>query len=68
MSNPVPNPEPKRTLFQTAVYNFFALYLGTTPPAPGKEGFYAAILLGLAVVIVAIGYLVFHVLVNQMLG
>ena len=38
--------EPKRNFFQSAIYNFFALYLGITPPAPGQELFYAGLLLG----------------------
>ena len=60
--------EPKRNFFQTAVYNFFALYLGITPPAPGQEGFYAALLLGVAVVVIGLGYLIVRFLFNQMLG
>ena len=60
--------EHKRNFFQTAVYNFFALYLGVTPPSPGQEGFYAALLLGAVLVIVGIGYLFVHVLMDKMLG
>lgn len=61
-------PEPKRNLFQTAVYNFFALYLGITPPAPGQEGFYAALLLGLTLLLIGGGYLFVRFLMNWMLG
>jgi hypothetical protein len=59
--------EPKRNFFQTAVYNFFALYLGVTPPAPGKEGFYATLLLAVTVVLVALGFFIARFLFNQML-
>ncbi len=62
------NPEPKRTFLQTAVHNFFALYLGVTPPAPGKEGFYAALLLAVVVLLVGAGYLIVRFLLSQMLG
>jgi len=61
-------PEPKRTFFQTAVYNFFALYLGVTPPAPGKEGFYAALLFIAVLFLIGGGYLIVHLLMSQMLG
>jgi hypothetical protein len=61
-------PEPRRNFFQTAVYSFFALYLGVTPPAPGKEGFYAALLLGGALFLIASGYFIVHFLLAQMLG
>ena len=60
--------EPKRNFFQTAVYNFFALYLGVTPPAPGKEGFYAALLLAAALFLIVGGYLIVRVLLSQMLS
>jgi len=60
--------EPKRNFFQAALYNFFALYLGVTPPAPGKEAFYAALLLGAVLFIVGCGYLIVHLLLSQMLG
>ncbi len=59
---------PKRTMMQTAVHNFFALYLGVTPPAPGKEGFYAALLLAVAVILLGAGYLIVRFLLGQMLG
>lgn len=61
-------PEPRRNFFQTAVYNFFALYLGITPPAPGKEGFYAALLLGGALFLIACGYFIVYFLLARMLG
>lgn len=60
--------EQRKTFFQTAVYDFFALYLGVTPPAPGKEGFYAALLLGATVVIIGIGYLLARLLISQLWG
>ncbi len=60
--------DPKRTFFQTAVYNFFALYLGVTPPAPGKEGFYAALLIAAVLFLVGGGYLIIRFLLGQMLG
>jgi hypothetical protein len=60
--------EPRRNLFQTAVYNFFALYLGVTPPAPGQEGFYAALLLGAALFLAVCGYFIVRFLLAQMLG
>ncbi len=68
MDKPMPTPEPQRNFFQTAVYNFFALYLGVTPPAPGKEGFYATLLLVATAIIVAIGYLFARFLINQIFG
>jgi hypothetical protein len=61
-------PEPRRNFFQTAVYSFFALYLGVTPPAPGKEGFYAALLLGAILFLAAAGYFIVRFLLGQMLG
>lgn len=61
-------PEPKRNLFQAAVYNFFALYLGITPPAPGKEGFYVILLLSATLLIVGAGYLLIRILLSQMLS
>jgi len=60
--------ENKRNFLQIAVHNFFALYLGVTPPSPGKEKFYAALLVGAAVVIVFIGYLMIHFLLSGMMG
>jgi hypothetical protein len=59
---------PKRSFFQTAVYSFFALYLGVTPPAPGKERFYAGLLLGALILIAACGYFFMHLLMHMMLG
>lgn len=61
-------PEPRRNFFQSAVYSFFALYLGVTPPAPGKEGFYAALLLGAVLFLIAAGYFIVRFLLGQMLG
>ena len=61
-------PEPRRNFFQAAVYSFFALYLGVTPPAPGKEGFYAALLLGAVLFLIAAGYFIVRFLLGQMLG
>jgi hypothetical protein len=60
--------EPKRNFFRTAVHNFFAMYLGVTPPAPGKEGFYAALLLAVTLFLIAAGYLIVRFLLSQMLG
>jgi hypothetical protein len=60
--------ETKRNFLQIAVHNFFALYLGVTPPSPGQEKFYAGLLLGAAAVIVFIGYLMIHFLLNGMLA
>jgi hypothetical protein len=64
----VTSAEPNRTFFQTAVYNFFALYLGVTPPAPGKEGFYAALLIAVTLSLIGGGYLIVRFLLGQMLG
>lgn len=60
--------EPKRNFFQAAVYNFFALYLGVTPPAPGQEVFYAALLLAATLFLIGGGYLIVHFLLSQMLA
>lgn len=60
--------EAKRNFFQTALYNFFALYLGVTPPAPGTEGFYAALLVGVALLVIGCGYLIVRLLLGQILG
>jgi hypothetical protein len=60
--------EPKRTFFQTAIHNFFAMYLGVTPPAPGKEGFYATLLLTVVLLLAGAGYLIVRFLLSQMMG
>jgi hypothetical protein len=60
--------EPKRNFFQTAVYNFFALYLGITPPAPGQELFYASLLAAAAVFLIFCGYLIIHLVMEKALG
>lgn len=60
--------EPKRNFFQTAVYNFFAMYLGVTPPALGQEGFYAALLIAVILGLFGVGYLIVRFLLGQMLG
>jgi len=60
--------EPKRSFFQTAVHNFFALYLGVTPPAPGKEAFYAGLLLAAILFLIGSGFLIVRLLLGQMLG
>ncbi len=60
--------EPKRTFLQSAVHNFFALYLGVTPPAPGKEGRYAALLLAVTLCLIGAGYLIVRALLSQILG
>ena len=60
--------EPKRNFFQTAVHNFFALYLGVTPPSPGQELFYAALLLGAALFLLVCGYFIVHLLMGEILG
>ena len=57
--------EPRRNFFQTAVHNFFALYLGVTPPAHGQEGFYAALLLGAILFLIGCGYLIVRLLMSQ---
>ena len=59
--------EPKRNLFQTAVYNFFALYLGVTPPAPGQELFYAGILLALALLLIVGSFFAIRMLMSWMM-
>jgi hypothetical protein len=59
---------PKRNFLQIAIHNFFALYLGITPPSPGQELFYAALLLGVALLLIGCGYLIVHFLMGQMLG
>jgi hypothetical protein len=68
LSETMTTAEPKRNFFQMAIYNFFALYLGVTPPAPGQELFYAALLLGAALFLVACGYFIVHFLMGQMFG
>jgi len=60
--------ENKRNFLQIAVHNFFALYLGVTPPSPGQEKFYAGLLVAAAVVIAFIGYLMIHFLLSGMMG
>lgn len=60
--------EPKRNVFQLAIYNLFALYLGITPPAPGQELFYAALLLAVTLLLVLGGYFMVHFLMAQLLG
>ncbi len=60
--------DPKRTFLQSAVHNFFALYLGVTPPAPGKEGLYAALLLAVTLCLIGAGYLIVRSLLSQILG
>jgi hypothetical protein len=60
--------DPKRNFFQTAVYNFFALYLGVTPPAPGKEGFYATLLIVSILILMAMGFLIVRLLLTRILG
>jgi hypothetical protein len=60
--------EPKRNFLQIAVHNFFAMYLGVTPPAPGKEGFYAALLIAVTLCLIGGGYLIIRFLLGQMLG
>lgn len=60
--------EQKRNVLQIAVHNFFALYLGITPPAPGQELFYAALLLGAAAFLVFCGYLLVHFLMGSIVG
>jgi len=60
--------DPKRNFFQSAIYNFFALYLGITPPAPGQELFYAGLLLGAALLLLVGGYFIIRLLMSAMLG
>ncbi len=64
----MPDSEPKRTFLQIAVHNFFALYLGVTPPASGKEGYYAALLLAVALFLVGLSYYIVSFLLSQMIG
>jgi hypothetical protein len=68
MSNPENNAAPRRSLLQSAIHNLFALFFGITPPAPGQEGFYAAILLGIILLIVAAGWAVVRILLSHLLG
>jgi hypothetical protein len=68
MSNLENSPQPRRSLLQSAIHNLFALFFGITPPAPGQEGFYAAILLGIILLIAAAGYVVVRVLISHLLG
>ena len=60
--------EPKRNFFQNAIYNFFAVWLGITPPAPGQELFYAGLLLGMTALLVVGGYFAVRLLMSQMMG
>jgi hypothetical protein len=60
--------EPKRNFFQIALHNFFAMYLGVTPPSPGQELFYAALLIGVTVFLLVCGFLMVHFLLSRMLG
>ena len=60
--------EAKRNWFQSAVHDFFAVVLGITPPAPGQELFYAALLLGFLALVSLGGYLAVRLLISQMLG
>ena len=60
--------ERKRSFFQTAVHNFFAMYLGVTPPAHGTEGFYAALLIAVLLFLLGCGYLIVRFLLGQILG
>jgi len=62
------NAEAKRNWFQSAVHNLFAVVLGVTPPAPGQELFYAALLLGLLALVAFGGYFAVRLLLSQMLG
>jgi hypothetical protein len=57
----------KRTFLQIAVHNFFALYLGVTPPAPGQEYFYGLLIVAVLAFLVGVGYLIVHVLLGLML-
>jgi hypothetical protein len=59
--------EQKRNFFQIAVHNFFALYLGCTPPSPGQELFYGGLLLGATAFLIFCGYLMVHFLLSGML-
>lgn len=68
MKPTVNDTEPRRSFFGSAVYNFFALYLGVTPPAPGKEGFYAGVLLVALLVIIGAGYLLTRLLIGLIFG
>jgi len=68
MSEIMTTAEPKRNVFQNAIYNLFALYLGITPPAPGQELFYAALLLAVTLLLIGGGYFMIRFLFNQMLG
>jgi hypothetical protein len=60
--------EPKRNFLQNAVYSFFALFLGITPPPPGQEGFYATLFLALVLVLIVGGYFVVRFLLGLMLN
>jgi hypothetical protein len=66
--NPSRSPQaPQRNFLQTAVHNFFALYLGVTPPSPGQEYFYGLLILGVLAFLGGIGYLIVHILLSMML-
>jgi len=59
--------EKKRNFIQIAVHNFFALYLGCTPPSPGQELFYGGLLLGAAAFLVLCGYFLVRMLLSGMM-
>ncbi len=60
--------EPKRGLLASAIHNLFALFFGITPPAPGQEGFYAAIMVGIVVAIIAVGWALMHFLLRVLMN
>lgn len=68
MSSQENSTEPKRGLVASAIHNLFALFFGITPPAPGEEGFYAAVMVGIVVVIVLVGWAFMHFLLHTLMN
>jgi len=60
--------EPKRNLLQSAIHNVFAVWLGITPPSPGQELFYGALLVILLLAIFAGGYFGVRALLSATMG
>ncbi|MDR3765351.1 MAG: hypothetical protein P4M01_14780 [Acidobacteriota bacterium] len=60
--------EPKRGLIASGIHNLFALFFGITPPARGQEGFYAAIMLGIVVAIIVVGWVFMRVLLHMLMS
>ena len=60
--------EPKRGLIASGIHNLFALFFGITPPAPGQEGFYAAVMVGIVIAIVLVGWAFMHFLLHALMS